>query len=240
MHLFYQDTIIMHRILLLISLVLLPLFGKIHHEQPKVEVPAAKPSTASTLYNEMKLEGKVNTKAFELAVAGYEKIADRKRDVLTLIDFSKPSTEERLFVFDMQKKELIYSSVVSHGRNSGNNYATAFSNKNGSYKSSLGFYRTENTYNGKNGYSLVLEGLEKGVNDNARRRAIVMHGAAYANPSVIRNGGRLGRSLGCPALPQKMNRPIIDAIKGGSILYIYAENADYMAQSSILNNKPIS
>lgn len=236
---FYQAPIIMHRILLWVGLILLPIFGQLRYERPKVETPAPKVSTASMLYEEMNLEGKVNNKAFELAVAGYEKIAGRKRDVLTLIDFSKPSTEERLFVFDMKKKQLLYSSVVSHGRNSGNNYATAFSNKNGSYKSSLGFYRTENTYNGKNGYSLVLEGLEKGVNDNARRRAIVMHGAAYANPSVIRHGGRLGRSLGCPALPQKMNRPIIDAIKGGSILYIYAENQDYMAQSSILNDKPV-
>lgn len=239
MHLFYQGTIIMHRILLLVGLLLFPILGQPHDEQPKAECPKAKTSHASTLYNEMHLEGKVNDKAFELAVAGYEKITGRKRDVLTLIDFSKPSTEERLFVFDMEKKQLLYSSVVSHGRNSGNNYATAFSNKNGSYKSSLGFYRTENTYNGKNGYSLVLEGLEKGVNDNARRRAIVMHGAAYANPSVIRAGGRLGRSLGCPALPQKMNRPIIDAIKGGSILYIYAENKDYMAQSAILNDQPV-
>lgn len=230
----------MHRFLLTVGLLLLPLLGQPHGGQPKVETPAAKTTTASSLYAEMNLEGKVNTKAFELAVAGYNKITDRKRDVLTLIDFSKPSTEERLFVFDMNKKELIYSSVVSHGRNSGGNYATAFSNKNGSYKSSLGFYLTENTYNGKNGYSLVLEGLEKGVNDHARQRAIVMHGAAYANPSVIRAGGRLGRSLGCPALPQKMNKPIIDAIKGGSILYIYAENPDYMAQSSILNEKPIS
>lgn len=229
----------MHRIFVMAGLLLLPFLGQPHDEQPKVEIPVAKTSTASSLYNEMNLEGKVNTKAFALAVAGYEKIPGRKRDVLTLIDFSKPSTEERLFVFDMKKKKLLYSSVVSHGRNSGNNYATAFSNKNGSYKSSLGFYRTENTYNGKNGYSLVLEGLEKGVNDHARQRAIVMHGAAYANPSVIRNGGRLGRSLGCPALPQKMNRPIIDAIKGGSILYIYAESPDYMAQSSILNAKPV-
>ena len=188
----------------------------------------------ASLFNSMDLEGVVNWKAFQQAVAGYNKIADRKREVLTLIDFSKPSTEKRLFVFDMKEHKLLYSSLVSHGRNSGSNWATSFSNENGSYKSSLGFYLTESTYQGKNGYSLILEGLEKGINDHARQRAIVVHGAAYANPSVIRGGGRLGRSLGCPALPQELARPIIDAIKGGSVMYIYAEKDDYLAKSSIL------
>ncbi len=136
----------------------------------------------------MGLAGTVNFIAFRQAVAGYNRIQGKKKPILTLIDFSKPSTEKRLYVFDIDKKELLYSSVVSHGKNSGENYATSFSNQTGSYKSSLGFYLTENTYQGKNGYSLILNGLEKGINDKAKERAIVMHGAAYANPSVIASG----------------------------------------------------
>lgn len=189
------------------------------------------------LFQHMQLEGTVDYKAFRQAYAGYCRIPHKKQ-ILTLIDFTKPSSEKRLYVFDMAGQRLLYHSVVSHGRNSGANYATSFSNREGSYKSSLGFYLTESTYQGKNGYSLVLEGLEKGINDCARRRAIVMHGAAYADPSVISRGGRLGRSLGCPALPQKLSRPIIDTIKGGSVLYIYADMPEYLAQSPILKEEP--
>lgn len=190
----------------------------------------------ASLYRSMQLEGVVNWKAFRQAVAGYYKIDNRKREVLTLIDFSRPSTAKRLFVFDMRERKVLFSSVVSHGKNSGDNYATSFSNECGSYKSSLGFYLTESTYQGKNGYSLILNGLEKGINDRARERAIVMHGAAYADPSVVSRGGRLGRSFGCPAVPQKLSRPIIDAIKGGSVMYIYAETPDYLAHSSVLKD----
>ena len=155
--------------------------------------------------------------------------------ILMLIDFSISCTEKRLYVLDMKNKKLLYTSVVSHGRNSGENYATSFSNKNGSYKSSLGFYLTENTYQGRNGYSLVLNGLEKGINDQAKQRAIVMHGAAYANPNIAASAGRLGRSLGCPALPQALAKPIIDTIKKGSVLFIYANNKDYLANSTFLS-----
>lgn len=198
------------------------------------------PSAASELeagerlFEEMGLAGKVNFIAFRQAVAGYNKIKEKSKPVLTLIDFSKPSTEERLYVFDIEKKELLYTSVVSHGKNSGANYATSFSNQYGSYKSSLGFYLTEHTYQGKNGYSLILNGLEKGINDRAKERAIVVHGAAYANPSVAASSGRLGRSFGCPALPQELTKPIINTIKDGSVLFIYANNAEYLAQSRML------
>ena len=175
----------------------------------------------ASLYRSMQLEGVVNWKAFRQAVAGYYKIDNRKREVLTLIDFSRPSTAKRLFVFDMRERKVLFSSVVSHGKNSGDNYATSFSNEYGSYKSSLGFYLTESTYQGKNGYSLILNGLEKGI---------------YDDPSVVSRGGRLGRSFGCPAVPQKLSRPIIDAIKGGSVMYIYAETPDYLAHSSVLKD----
>lgn len=225
----------MNKIVLALSLLVLPLSGQLDIGNIRQKLTYLPADHASRLYSEMNLEGKVDPEAFRLAVTGYDRINNRKRDVLTLIDFSKPSTEERLYVFDMQQKKILYSSVVSHGKNSGSQYATSFSNEYGSYKSSLGFYLTENTYQGSNGYSLILEGLEKGVNDNARQRAIVIHGADYANPSVIRTSGRLGRSFGCPALPRHLNQPIIDAIKHGSVLYIYAHNPEYLTHSPILN-----
>jgi len=186
------------------------------------------------LYLDMQLNKWVDYKAFEQAYTGYNKIPGRKKDIITLIDFTKPSTEERLYVLDMKKRELLYKSHVSHGRNSGENYATSFSNRVGSYQSSLGFYVTENTYQGKNGYSLILDGLEKGINDKAKERAIVIHGAPYSNPSVIAYNKRLGRSQGCPALPQKVSKSIIDTIKGGSVLYVYANDKSYLDKSSII------
>jgi len=189
------------------------------------------------LYKDMHLKDKVSYKAFAQAMAGYNKLHPEKKDILTLIDFSKPSTEERFFVFDIKNKKILKSSVVSHGKNSGNNYATSFSNKNGSNKSSLGFYITENTYQGHNGYSLVLDGLEDGINDNAKERTIVIHGAAYADPSIISIAGRLGRSLGCPALPKSMNKQIIDTIKDGSLLYIYANDPNYVKQSDVIPHR---
>jgi len=189
-----------------------------------------------TLYKKMSLEQMIDFQTFDSAVRGYKTIGSKKRELLTIIDFRRPSTQERLYVLDMNKQQLLFVSHVSHGRNSGDNYATSFSNKPGSYQSSLGFYQTENTYQGRNGYSLVLNGLEKGINDRAKERAIVIHGAPYSNPSVINSLGRLGRSQGCPALPQAVSKKIIDAIKGGSILYIHAENNNYLTASPILTN----
>ena len=202
-------------------------------EMANMVIPENKAPDGEALFEEMDLGGIVNFLAFRQAVQGYNKIEQKKKPVLTLIDFTKPSTEKRLFVFDMKDRKLLYSSVVAHGKNSGENYATSFSNTVGSYKSSLGFYLTGSTYQGKNGYSLLLDGLEKGINDRARERAIVVHGAAYANPSVCKSG-RLGRSFGCPALPQALTKPIINTIKGGSVLFIYANNKEYMAKSTIL------
>lgn len=163
--------------------------------------------------------------AFERALEGYNTVEGRQRDVLTLIDFTKPSTQRRMWVIDMAAHKVLFNTWVAHGRGSGDNYATRFSNRNGSHQSSLGLYLTGETYIGGNGYSLLLDGLEAGINDHARERAIVVHGAAYANPSVIASAGRLGRSWGCLALPPDVTLPIIDTIKGGSVLYIYGKNA---------------
>ncbi len=186
------------------------------------------------LYKEMGLNNVVNYTAFRQAVEGFSRIGDLKKNILTLIDFSKPSTEERLFVFDLALHKILFRSHVAHGQGSGGNYATTFSNVNGSHCSSLGFYLTSDTYQGGNGYSLRLDGLEKGINDKARERAIVIHAAPYCDPATIPQRGRLGRSFGCPALPQAVNREVIDAIKGGSLLYIYAADSTYLNHSTIL------
>ncbi|MGI6073846.1 MAG: murein L,D-transpeptidase catalytic domain family protein [Fermentimonas sp.] len=186
------------------------------------------------LFNQMKLDGIVDYKAFKSAYKGFKKLNNNNNNLLTIIDFNLPSTQKRLFVLDLANKELLYTSYVAHGRNSGENYATSFSNINGSYKSSLGFYRTAETYNGGNGYSLRLDGLEKGINDMARPRAVVIHGANYCSESFIKSTGRLGRSFGCPALPNQLNKPIIDKIKNGSILFIFADNSEYNQQTTII------
>ncbi len=184
------------------------------------------------LYEEIGLNGKLNYDVFKTALNGYNKIDGRKKELLTIIDYSKPSTEKRFFVIDMDKKELLVYSHVSHGKNSGGNIATSFSNKVSSNKSSLGFFLTENTYMGGNGYSLVLNGLEKGINDKAKDRYIVIHGADYANPKVAKSQGRLGRSLGCPALPRDISKKAIDMIKNGSVLFVYGNDTNYLERSN--------
>ncbi|GAB6012026.1 murein L,D-transpeptidase catalytic domain family protein [Viscerimonas tarda] len=223
----------MRRFFIFLFLLLVP-FGYSSNKETAPLVPAV--STCYNLYTEMHLQHVINYAAFEQAILGYNKIDAKNKDILSLIDFSKPSTKERLYILDMKQKRLLYSSLVSHGKNSGENYATSFSNQNGSYKSSLGFYVTENTYQGKNGYSLILDGLERGVNDKAKERAIVIHGASYSNPSVIASSGRLGRSLGCPAIPQAMCQKVIDTIKGGTILFIYANDKTYAKKSPVLSS----
>ena len=191
------------------------------------------------LYHEMALAGTIDYAVFERAIAGYNRMGGHDKDILTVIDFTKPSTEKRLFVIDLKLKKILFISYVAHGRNSGEKYATSFSNREGSFKSSLGFYKTENTYYGKNGYSLVLDGLERGINDKAKERAIVMHGATYADPSTIRSCGRLGRCLGCPALPLAVSKKIIDTIKGGTLLYIHGDDKTYASRSTFIKQDEI-
>ena len=204
-------------------------------------IAAERPSMPNSrmLYHEMALEGTIDYTVFERAIAGYNRMGSFDKNILTVIDFTKPSTEKRLFVIDLKLKKVLFISYVAHGRNSGEKYATSFSNQEGSFKSSLGFYQTENTYYGKNGYSLVLNGLERGINDKAKERAIVVHGAAYADPSTIRSCGRLGRSLGCPALPLAVSKKIIDKIKGGTLLYIHGDDKTYASRSTFIKQDEI-
>ena len=177
---------------------------------------------AKNLYNEMKLNGLINYQAFSQAIDGFNKTKNKEKNILTIVDFSLPSTEKRMFVLDLDKKAILLQSYVAHGKNTGDLYAKSFSNKSNSNKSSVGLFLTEGSYNGRNGYSLRLNGLEKGVNDNAKKRNIVVHGADYANPKFIETSGRLGRSLGCFAVPESVNAEIINTIKGKSILYVYS------------------
>ncbi|MBE8720551.1 murein L,D-transpeptidase catalytic domain family protein [Sphingobacterium pedocola] len=188
------------------------------------------------LYSAIKLKGILKFDAFEQAMIGHEDLPVKNKNIITVIDFTLPSTDKRMYVIDLKNKKLLYHSIVSHGKNSGEKYARSFSNKHGSYQSSLGFYVTENTYQGGNGYSLVLNGLERGINDQAKPRAVVIHGADYCSTAVIASSGRLGRSYGCPALPRAVTKPIINTIKEGTMLFIYADNQDYIAQSKVLNS----
>lgn len=172
---------------------------------------------------------------FTLAIQGWSKMKDQlKSNLLTVIDFSLPSTAKRMWIINPENGEILLNSVVSHGRNSGDLMAKSFSNQAESYKSSLGFYTTAETYSGKHGYSLRLDGLEKGFNDQARNRAIVIHGADYAREEFAKSVGRLGRSLGCPALPSELSAKAIDLIKNGSLLFIFGKDASYLEKSSLI------
>ena len=177
---------------------------------------------AKELYNEMKLSGLIRYDAFVEGVEGFNKIKKKEKNILTIVDYSLPSTEKRMYILDLEKKELLLKSYVAHGKNTGDLYAEKFSNRAESNKSSLGFFMTEAPYRGSNGYSLRITGLEKGINDNAMKRNIVVHGADYANPEIIETSGRLGRSFGCLTVPVDVNNKIIDTIKGRSIIYVYA------------------
>jgi len=156
-------------------------------------------------------------------------------DLLTVIDYSLPSSAKRLWVLDLDRKRVLFHELVAHGENSGDNYAVDFSNQPGSLKSSIGVFRTEDVYRGGNGYSLRLSGLEPGVNDLAMERRIVMHGAAYVSPRSVSMLGRLGRSWGCPALPTGVHRRVIDLIKGGTAVFAYYPDARWLRQSRFLS-----
>jgi hypothetical protein len=196
--------------------------------------------SAVSVYDSLRLnlEG-LNRKAFEMAQRGFEKLKEQgvvlNDHIISIIDFSRPSTEKRLYIVDLKNYQVLYNTYVAHGRNSGKLLANSFSNKLSSNKSSLGFYKTLGTYIGDHGLSLKLQGLEKGINDNAYNRAIVVHGADYVNPSYINSLGYIGRSLGCPAVMTKEAAPIINTIKDGTCLFIYHPNISYQDQSPALN-----
>lgn len=174
---------------------------------------------------------------FKKAMEGFYQLKSKgliQKDILTIVDFSLSSTKKRMWVIDLVSNKILFNNVVSHGMNSGAEYATSFSNSPSSNKSSLGFYATGETYMGKHGLSLKLDGLERGINSNARTRSVVVHGADYANPSILRTQGFLGRSQGCPAIPQALKTEIIRTIKGKSCLFIYHPTKSYEIASKLV------
>jgi hypothetical protein len=179
------------------------------------------------LWIECSLEKGVSFEIFNKAISGFRQLNNiRKKNIITIIDFTKPSVEKRFFVIDLEGKKLLYNCFVAHGKNSGDNMAISFSNKPQSLKSSLGFFLTAETYSGKHGYSLRLDGLEENINNNAREREIVIHGADYVSQEYIDKYGRLGRSWGCPALPPEISKEVIDKIADGSCLFIYGKEGN--------------
>ena len=183
--------------------------------------------------------GAVNTQVFALALQAAATAVERgdaEPSTLTVIDFSRPSTQKRLWVYDLRSRSMLFEELVSHGRNSGMNLATAFSNVAESNMSSLGLYRTAEAYIGKHGYSLRLDGLDRGFNDRARERAIVIHGAEYVSAAITKAQGRLGRSLGCPAVRPEVSRELIEAVKGGGLVFAYYPDPKWLQTSAYVSS----
>jgi hypothetical protein len=196
------------------------------------ESPPPLPVTAATLAS---LVPEANRDAIALAVSAMRCAQGSGLGVgatrLAFIDYSRPSTQPRLWVFDVAAGKLLYEEVVAHGRGSGENIARVFSNAEGSHASSLGLFLTRETYQGRNGYSLRMDGLEPGINDAAMQRAIVMHGAPYVDPRQAQRQGRLGRSFGCPAVREAVARGMIDVLKDGQFVFAYYPDAQWLSRT---------
>lgn len=212
--------------------------ASISNIKPVISVEKEKDSTSSlsSLYDSLDLGTKgLERNTFEIALAGYNKLSAAgkiRNNKLSIVDFSKPSTQKRLYIIDLDSRKLMFHTLVAHGRNSGQLLPNKFSNTNESLQSSLGFYVTAEKYMGKHGLSLRMDGMEK-TNSNARQRAIVVHGADYVSERFIKSTGYLGRSWGCPAVNPELNEPIINAIGNGSALFIYSPQTDYFSQTSL-------
>ncbi|WP_370898716.1 murein L,D-transpeptidase catalytic domain family protein [Chryseobacterium gossypii] len=198
-------------------------------------------ASSEELYNSIPFEAdhKLNYDAFEKALTGYENLKkagllNQDSHLLTICDFSMSSNAKRLWVIDLNDKKVLFNSLVAHGKNTGEEFAQSFSNTESSYQSSLGFYITDATYEGDNGYSLKLLGMDKGFNDAAYKRAIVVHGADYVSDEFAAMHKRIGRSWGCPALPKALATTIINTIKGRNCLFIYYPDPDYLSSSEWL------
>lgn len=195
---------------------------------------------AHAMYDSMKLKRVgLSRKAFEFAWKGYQYMLGknllRKPEVLSICDFSQSSRRKRLYIIDLESMKLLINTHVAHGRNSGREYARSFSNREESHKSSLGFYVTRNTYWGGHGLALEIDGLERGINDKANERKIVVHGSDYVGDRFLRSNPFNGRSYGCPAVPSKVTAKVINTIKNGSCLFIYHPTKNYISKSRILN-----
>jgi hypothetical protein len=226
----------MKTMLLYFLLLLVPVINKAESDKAAVSQ-----EVKSDIYAALNLSDKgLSREVFQLALKGYRKLEAvgklQNANILTIVDFSQSSKHKRLYVIDLIHKALLFNTYVAHGRNTGDEFAKYFSNVSGSCKSSLGFYITKNPATGSSvGLSLIIDGVEKGFNDNAEKREIIMHGARYATENFIRQTGRLGRSFGCPALPPDLIKPVIETIKKGTCLFIYHQDDYYIHHSSLLN-----
>lgn len=228
-----------------IALLHLPFaFGKVSgnnglRSSVKIAVDSVDSNASNfSLYDSLHLNlSGLSRQAFDYAYRGWNKLVQQGRlvnsSVLAIADFSQPSSQKRLYILDMKNYKMLFQSLVAHGRNSGKEMATAFSNRMSSNMSSPGFYITGDTYNGKHGYSLKLNGVEQGINDNALDRAIVVHGADYVNEGLASKQGYIGRSLGCPAIPMNAVQPIINTIRNSSCFFIYEPGTDYSQRSAL-------
>ena len=188
-----------------------------------------------SVYDSLNIKNKIDYSIFQKAYLGYVQISHKNPGVLIIIDYTKPSNEERFYVLDLNKKKLVYSTRVAHSKNSGLEIPLEFSDDPNSYQSSLGFFVTLGEYNGAYGYSLRLKGLEENINANAEDRAIVIHGGDIVEDEYIKKFGFAGRSLGCPVLPNSLTREIIDFIKHGRVLFIYGNDEEYIDESTYLS-----
>ena len=197
-------------------------------------------STSSVIYNNINLQQYgLSEEAFAYAYRGYQYLLAKKlisrSDYLTICDFSKSSKQKRFYVIDITNSKLLLNTYVAHGRNSGGEYATRFSNRPQSLQSSLGFYVTGNTYTGGHGLALKIDGVDPGFNDKAGQRNIVIHGATYIDEAWLKHSAYMGRSYGCPAIPLNESNTIINTIKNGTCLFIYHPGKNYLLRSKILN-----
>lgn len=202
----------------------------------------AQPGSSRWVSNEVSIlksqAGNIDSNVLRLSLVAYTNAHKRglvTKPLLTVIDYSKPANEKRLWVFNVKSNKTLFNTWVSHGKNSGGINATSFSNSPGSLKSSIGVFVTEQTYDGKNGYSLHLKGLERGVNDNAYNRDIVIHGAWYVNPDTISRYGQIGRSWGCPAVSKTLSTPIINTIKDDTVVFAYYPDRSWLSHSQFLS-----
>ena len=226
----------MKKILLLaLFLIFYPILDKAGSEELSI------PDEKTDIYSFLNLSQLgLSKEAYQFGIKGFNKLKEQghllNSSILTIIDFSQSSNNKRLYVIDLYKKTLLFNTYVAHGKNTGNEFAEKFSNIPGTFQSSLGFYITENMAIGsKVGLSLILKGIEKGINDKAREREIIIHGAEYATEEFIQKNGRLGRSFGCPSLPPDVIKPVAETIKNGTCLFIYKHDDNYIHKSSVLN-----
>jgi len=227
---------LMRKVLIYVILIVIPTVNS-----ARATEFGSKEIVANDIYADLNLaDNGLSRDVFAMAIKGLTKLNTNGRlqnpNIVTIADYSQSCNKKRLYVIDLKNKKLLFNTYVAHGRNTGDEFAKSFSNDEGSLKSSLGFYVTENPIVGSHtGFALLINGVEKGFNDHAIKRAIIIHAAAYATENFIKKYGRLGRSFGCPALPPDMNKPIIETIKGGTCLFLYHPDNKYLCSSSLLN-----